>query len=155
MAKGISRGSSASDDSDWVDPRVDVTVNAVNWDALLEIACKVLQVHGACWGNQVSGGYNLIRFLELNDSVKTIVIVRVPLHPEEGATERLMKSYCNLVASEVATMQYIEAYTSIPVPHILHFSVELDESEPRPGGGGGGKDKGTRGTNALRTEMRR
>jgi Phosphotransferase enzyme family len=119
-----SKHSSGSDNGS--DPRVEVTARIVNWDVLSALACKLHQVHFAHWGEQFSGGYNLVRFLHLDNDHKDIVVVRVPLQPVDGLTVSRSEALCSRIASEVATMQYIESHTSIPVPHVIHHSSEAD-----------------------------
>jgi len=64
---------SASSTCFHIDPSIQITFDAVNWDTLSALACRLRQVNSSQWGEQVSGGYNLIRFLHLHDST------RVPL----------------------------------------------------------------------------
>lgn len=60
-----------------IDPRVQFTLNIVNWDALSSLAHKLHQVDSSHWGDQISGGYNLVRFLHLHDSHNTTLVARV------------------------------------------------------------------------------
>ncbi|KAF9510052.1 hypothetical protein BS47DRAFT_1373386 [Hydnum rufescens UP504] len=98
------------------DPRVDATVNVVNWEILRALACQPYPAQSAYWGDQISGGHN----------VPDTVVVRVPLRLPNNLTVEHSEALCSRIASEVATMQYIEAYTSIPIPHILHYNTEAD-----------------------------
>jgi len=50
------------------DLRLEATVASVNWNVLASVTCLI---HGATtsqWGDQVSGGYNVVRFLHLGSS---------------------------------------------------------------------------------------
>jgi hypothetical protein len=93
------------------------------------IASRLLEVSDCCWGNgQLSGGFNVVRFLHMDDKNSTVLIFRVPYRPEEGWTPRI--HYLQIgrpdSSSEVATMQHVKVHTSIPVSHIIHHSVEVD-----------------------------
>ncbi|KAF9518322.1 hypothetical protein BS47DRAFT_1482797 [Hydnum rufescens UP504] len=59
-------------------------------------------------------------------------------HPIQLGRPDLGRLQSHVMASEVATMQYIEGYTSIPAPHILHYSTEANGALFR--GEGFGKD---------------
>ncbi|KIM89456.1 hypothetical protein PILCRDRAFT_95266 [Piloderma croceum F 1598] len=113
-------------ESRWVDPRVELTQKHVNWDNLSTIPCKIYGVASAHWGDLTWGGYNLVRFLHLDDPRKTIVVARVPLRPLEGLSSEQTVVLCNRISSEVATMEYVETYTNIPIPHVIHYSAEAD-----------------------------
>ncbi|KIM81442.1 hypothetical protein PILCRDRAFT_501832 [Piloderma croceum F 1598] len=110
----------------WIDPQVDVTVAGVNWDALSTLACRLHKVNSADWGDQLNGSYNLVRFLHLHDQQNTTIVARIPLHPIDGWDSESSRDISNQIASEVATMQYIETYTKIPIPHIIHHSTDVD-----------------------------
>ncbi|KAH8084360.1 hypothetical protein BXZ70DRAFT_571027 [Cristinia sonorae] len=123
-----------SGNAEWVDPRSDVTTNAVNWDVLLDIVCKYTQVASATWGEQKVGNDNIIRFLHLSkqvedsdDATSTTMIVKVPFRPTEGSPSEFMPNLCDRVASEVATMEYIEKYTTIPSPRVVYHSTDPDQ----------------------------
>jgi hypothetical protein len=49
-----------------------------------------------------------------------------PYRQEEGWTAEDSKIFADRLSSEVATMQYVKVHTTIPVPHIIHHSVEVD-----------------------------
>lgn len=120
MANKVIMSSSASSTCSHTDPRIKMTFDVVNWDTLSSLACKHFQVDSSHWGAQKSGGYNLIRFLHLHDSQNTTLIARVPLRDEEGLDTSIPKR----IESEVATMEYAERYTNIPLPHVCHYSVD-------------------------------
>ena len=109
-------------------PRLEMTIAAVDWNAVASIACRLLKVSDCRWGNQLWGGYNVVRFLHMDDKNHTELVVRVPYRPEEGWTAMNSKIIASQLSSEVATMQYVEAHTSIPVPHIIYHSVEVDST---------------------------
>jgi hypothetical protein len=106
-----------------VDPSVQITFDIVNWDALSCLACKIYQVDSSHWGDQISGGYNLVRFLHIHDSENTILVARVPLQSED---EVIAEDTWKRMESEVATMDYVEHYTNIPVPHVYHYSSHTE-----------------------------
>ena len=110
------------------DPRLETTTAAVNWNAITSIACRLLEVSDCRWGSQLSGGYNIVRFLHMDDKNGTELVVRVPFQPEEGWNAENSKLIASRMSSEVATMQYLSAHTSIPVPRIIHHSVEVDSN---------------------------
>lgn len=119
--------SSSPNTHDVADPRVDITMRAVDWDALSALACTLRGVTLAHWGDQLCGGYNLVRYLHLDDQNKSIIVARVPLHPVDGWDPEFSSTISSQIASEVATMEYIEAYTNIPIPHIIHYSSEFKD----------------------------
>ena len=123
----VSLPSNSRDTDNVVDPRVEITTRAVDWDALSALACTLHGVTLAHWGNQLCGGYNLVRYLHLDDQNKTIIIARVPLQPVDGWDPELSRTISSQIASEVATMEYIKAHTNIPVPHIIHYSAEFKD----------------------------
>ena len=106
--------------------RVQITFDIVNWDALSSLACKLYQADSSHWGNQTSGGYNLIRFLHLHDSHNTTLVARVPLQSEKNMSSEDLSAISKRIESEVATMEYVESYTNIPVPHIVHYSAHAE-----------------------------
>ena len=110
------------------DPRVERTVATVDWNVVASIACRLLEVSDCRWGSQLWGGYNVVRFLHMNDKNHTELVVRVPYRPGEGWTSENSKIIASRLSSEVATMQYVRAHTSIPVPRIIHHNVEVDSS---------------------------
>ena len=116
-------------DNDESDPRLETTIAAVNWNAVASIACRLLEVSDSSWGDQLCGGYNVVRFLHMGDKdSSTEVVVRVPYQPEEGWNAENSELIASRISSEVATMQYLSAHTSIPVPRIIHHSVDLDSN---------------------------
>ncbi|KFG88002.1 phosphotransferase family protein [Metarhizium anisopliae] len=67
----------------------------------------------------VKGGYNVIYRLEYSDG--SSVILRIPIKgvvplPDEK------------VRYEVATMKYVAAHTTIPVPHVYHYAMAAENS---------------------------
>src|ERR1700691_3427900 len=92
----------------WVDPRVELTQRHIIWDVLSTILCKTYQVASAHWGDFTWGGYNLVRFLHLDDPCKTIVVARVPLCSLEGLSSEQSTVLCNRISSEVSTMEYVQ-----------------------------------------------
>jgi hypothetical protein len=70
---GASPSPSVSSTVSLVDPRVQYTFDIVDWDALSSLACKLHNADSAQWGDQLSGGYNLVRFLHLHDARKTVL----------------------------------------------------------------------------------
>jgi len=107
-------------------PRVQITFDIVNWDALSSLACKLYQVDSSHWGNQTSGSYNLVRFLHLHDSHNTTLVARVPLQSEKNMSTEHHSAISKRIESEVSTMEYIESYTNIPVPHVVHYSAHAE-----------------------------
>jgi aminoglycoside phosphotransferase (APT) family kinase protein len=103
--------------------RVQISFDIVNWDALSSLACKLYQVDSSHWGDQTSGGYSLVRFLHLHDSHNTTLVARIPLQSEENMSNEHHSAISKRIESEVATMEYIERYTNIPVPHVVHYSA--------------------------------
>ena len=69
-----------------------------------------------------------MRFLHMDDKNHTELVVRFPYRQEEGWTATNSKIIASRLTSEVATMQYVRAHTGIPVPRIIHHSVEVDSS---------------------------
>jgi aminoglycoside phosphotransferase (APT) family kinase protein len=110
---------------DETDFRLERTVAAVDWNALASLACTLHGTTTSRWGDQLSGGYNVVRFLHLDD-VNHTVVVRVPYRPDNGWTREYIKAFAPQMSSEVAIMRYVMAHTSIPVPRIIHHCIEAD-----------------------------
>ena len=118
---------STSNTCSHIDSRIQITFDAVNWDVLSSLACKLHQVDSSHWGERISGGYNLVRFLHLHDSENTTLVARVPLRSEDDDLIAQKDSPTSKqIASEVATMEYIESHTNIPVPRIYHHSAHAE-----------------------------
>jgi hypothetical protein len=96
----------------------------VNWDALLSAVCLALKASSAQWKGQKSGGYNLVRFLEINGAE---VVVRVPLQPQGGVDDATMTTCCKRYASEVATLRFLESNTKVPIPKLIHYNLSTNE----------------------------
>ncbi|KIM43525.1 hypothetical protein M413DRAFT_25879 [Hebeloma cylindrosporum] len=105
------------------DSRIQFTFDTVNWDILSSLECKLLQVDSSHWGDQISGGYNLVRFLHLHDSQNTTLVARVPLRSEDDISTEHDSAISKRIESEVATMEYVKSHTNIPVPHVYHHSA--------------------------------
>ncbi|KIK60006.1 hypothetical protein GYMLUDRAFT_226331 [Collybiopsis luxurians FD-317 M1] len=116
------------------DPRFQITFDIVNWEQFSSLACTLAHLpQGSChWGKQLSGGYNLVRFLHLHDAQETTVVARVPLRKEGAMSEEHDSAISKRVESEVVTMKYVETHTSIAVPHVLHYSAQAEENVRSP-----------------------
>ena len=118
---------STSSTSSNIDPRIQITFDAVNWDVLSSLACKLYQVDSSHWGEQISGGYNLVRFLHLHDSENSTLVARVPLRSEgDDLTAQKDSPTWKRIKNEVATVEYIESHINIPVPHVYHHSAHAE-----------------------------
>ncbi|KIJ55999.1 hypothetical protein M422DRAFT_23467 [Sphaerobolus stellatus SS14] len=115
--------STSSTTENIIDPRLKPTVN---WDALLAIACSIHRVHSATWGQQLNGGYNVVRFLQLGDGKDTEIVARVPYRPVDGITDERAQALGARIASEVASMEYVATHTKIPVPCVIAHNIEKD-----------------------------
>jgi len=111
---------------DIVDPRLEPTVNAVNWDTLSTTACKIYNAKSAIWSQQFNGGYNVVRFLKLDDRKETEIVARVPYVPEDGMTDERARALGSRIASEVASMEYVAEHTRIPVPRVIAHDITKD-----------------------------
>jgi Phosphotransferase enzyme family len=115
-----------SDSPSEADDELETTIAAVNWNVLASLACSIYCATSSRWGDQLSGGYNVVRFLHIDDPNRSVLVVRLPYRPMDGWTAEYAKSFASQMSSEVATMRYLAAHTSIPVPRIIHYSVEAD-----------------------------
>jgi len=102
-------------------------MRAIDWHALSALAYTLHGVTLAHWGNQLCGGYYLVRYLHLDDQNRFIIVVRIPLQPVDGWDLELSSTISGQIASELPTMEYIEAHMNIPVPHIIYYSVEFKD----------------------------
>jgi hypothetical protein len=118
--------SSPLSDNDETDLRLERTVAAVDWNVLASLARSLHGTTSSRWGDQVSGGYNVVRFLHFDDPNHTVVVARVPYLPDSGWTGDYVNAFAPQMSSEVAIMRYLTAHTSIPVPHVIHYCVEAD-----------------------------
>jgi hypothetical protein len=90
--------------------------------------CKLASHHNSCKACRVfrehaHGSYNVCYFVEFEDGTKWVV--RIPLAP-------CISNVWDKIQSEVATIRYLEAKTTIPVPHIHAFGRggAVDENNP-------------------------
>ncbi|KAF8903334.1 hypothetical protein CPB84DRAFT_1814701 [Gymnopilus junonius] len=84
------------------------------------------------WGDQLSGGYNLARFLHLHDSQNTTLVARVPLRSEDAMSPTHGRAISKRLESEIATMDYIERFTNIPVPRVYLHSDHSEQQVRSP-----------------------
>ncbi|CAA7266320.1 unnamed protein product [Cyclocybe aegerita] len=96
-----------------------------NWDALAAVVCGGSQAQSFTWGELINGGYNVVRFLKIDDGMDTEVVVRVPYQPL-GLTDVAAETLGHRTASEVASMQYVLLHTRIPVPRVIAHNTERD-----------------------------
>ncbi|TFK35483.1 hypothetical protein BDQ12DRAFT_318471 [Crucibulum laeve] len=108
------------------DPRLDLTVKAIKWNTLSTIACQLYQVSSATWGELLSGGFNVVRFLHLDDTNNTVLVARVPYQPVDGMSDERADALCGRICSEVATMEYIATHSRILIPRVVGHSVDRD-----------------------------
>ncbi|KAH9208501.1 kinase-like domain-containing protein [Leptodontidium sp. 2 PMI_412] len=92
------------------------------------VVCKLASQHNSsqiCWMFQdpANGSYNVCYFVEFEDGTQWVV--RIPLEPS-------ISNVWDKVQSEVATIRYLQAKTTIPVPHIHAFGRggTVDEENP-------------------------
>ncbi|KAH0838881.1 hypothetical protein J3R83DRAFT_7308 [Lanmaoa asiatica] len=123
---------SDSSTSSLQDPALDATIQAVNWDSILRTVRDKVGATTARWGQQKSGGYNVIRFLHLDDDQ---VVVRLPLypHPELSGpmSPKIMDRNVRKTATMLASMEYVATHTSIPVPRIIHSCLDPELGDVR------------------------
>ena len=63
------------------------------------IASGLLEVSDCSWGSQLSGGFNVVRFLHMEDKNGTVLVVRVPYRSEEGWTAKNSKISADRLSS--------------------------------------------------------
>lgn len=114
--------------SSYIDERVQVTLDRVDWDTLLAITSRTLSFDNMRWGSHTSGSYNLVRFVHHNEDEVPVAVVRVPLLPEGELTPEFIQSMEIRYKSETATMTYISTHTAIPVPKVFDSSVSFEGS---------------------------
>ncbi|KAG8957539.1 hypothetical protein FRC03_010045 [Tulasnella sp. 419] len=108
------------------DQKVERTISAVSWDKLQGRILQSQSVKSAHWGNPFSGAFNVIRFLHLHDANNTVLVARIPKAPNGGWTDSDIQAISRRLASEIATMRYVEICTKIPVPHVFDYSLGPD-----------------------------
>ena len=118
--------SSPQADNDETHLCLERTVAAVDWNVLASLASSLHGATSSRWGDQISGGRNVVRFLHLDDPKHTVVVTRVPYQPDGGWTEEYVKAYAPEMSSEVAIMRYLTAHSSIRVPRVIHYCVDAD-----------------------------
>ncbi|KAL1890460.1 hypothetical protein Sste5346_008289 [Sporothrix stenoceras] len=111
------------DDLVWerLDERIDLWLTTVKTSDIYHAAARFILQHrpgeGDLMHTVLKGGYNIAFRLQYKDG--TSVIMRIPIkdavpYPDEK------------VRYEVATMRYIKANTTIPVPYIYHYGMAAD-----------------------------
>ena len=105
---------------------IQATIDSVDWEALAEVGRHHYQAASAVWGEQICGGYNVVRFLHLDDDKGTTIVARIPIHPIGGLVESEgTQALSRRIQSEVASMEYVLEKTSIAVPRVVAYSAEL------------------------------
>ncbi|KAJ3125884.1 hypothetical protein HK098_008135 [Nowakowskiella sp. JEL0407] len=115
-------------ETEFIDERIEFSEQAINWEAIAEIACKQCNAKSAQWGKQSAGGYNLVKFLHLDNG--STIVARVPLLPSEKIPQSYSDYLCARVESEVATMEYVATHTKIPMPTVIHHGVQSGSNVP-------------------------
>lgn len=92
-------------------------LSSTNWEVIGKLVVGILGAKPTSWGQTKSGGFNLVRFLHLEDQQD--VVVRVPLNH--------IGSPGTAVRDVVATMQYFQENTKIPLPCIICYSTSAEE----------------------------
>jgi hypothetical protein len=96
-------------------------LSTTDWEVIQLHVTRSLRCRFVSWGKTKSGGFNLIRFLKLEGP--TEVVVRVPLdHVNDPESA---------VRNVVATMQYFQEKTNIPLPQVICHNAS-SESAQRP-----------------------
>lgn len=75
----------------------------------------------------LSGSYNLVRILQLDDGTK--MVIRIPRIGQSGDLQQPAKA---ALESQVCTLKYIKAHTSIPVPEIFHYDTTANNEIGAP-----------------------
>jgi hypothetical protein len=86
-------------DGDETDLRLERTIATVDWNALASLACSLHGVTSSRWGDQLSGGYNVVRFLHLDDANHTSVVACVPYRPDHGWTRGDIQAFAPQLSS--------------------------------------------------------
>ena len=104
------------------------TFYRVKWDVIALLVCRAHKVDGFQWNGHDSDNTTLTRYLCLDNLANTTLAVRVPLLSANGRTAEHDTAISRRLASEIATMQYIEKFTDIPAPRLWYYDP-LFESE--------------------------
>ena len=120
----VGSGASSPLASEDLDPRIDSTIKTLDWDTLLLAACAACKCTSATWAGQLTGGYNLVRLLQLDDQAE--IVARVPCQAAAGQSVTIVETFCHRIASEVASMEYVATHTRIPIPRVIAYSTEPD-----------------------------
>ena len=49
------------------DSRLETTITTIDWNAVASIVSRLLEVSNCHWGSQLSGGFNVVHFLHMDD----------------------------------------------------------------------------------------
>jgi len=72
VTTSVCSGASSRLSSEDLDPRIDSTIKALDWDTLLLGACAACRCTSATWAGQLTGGYNFVRLLQLDDQTEIV-----------------------------------------------------------------------------------
>ncbi|KAJ7065867.1 hypothetical protein C8F01DRAFT_1126815 [Mycena amicta] len=74
-----------------------------------------------------SGSFNLVHIIEFQDEFR--MVIRVPIMGKSGNLQGIAKQ---AFESQVETMRYVRATTTIPVPEVYHFDTTADNEISAP-----------------------
>ncbi|KAI0398956.1 hypothetical protein F4802DRAFT_611243 [Xylaria palmicola] len=97
---------------------------AVKWDVLASISSSLRNGIPCEFGEKFSiGNYNMVRRIVFTDGISWVARVRMPpLKAASGALEVL--DVAGTLQVEIASMKFLKAKTSLPVPEVHSYSVD-------------------------------
>ncbi|KAF9761851.1 hypothetical protein IL306_003659 [Fusarium sp. DS 682] len=101
-------------------------LNEVNWDRLLSISSNLRNGTPCKFSQNVAMGHaNMVRRIEFTDGINWVAKVRLPeLKAEVGDCQ--VFDMASIHKLEVASMKFLEAKSSIPVPKVHAHSANLN-----------------------------
>jgi hypothetical protein len=124
----MAEGTPLNHSHDESNPHLGRTVAVVDLNVVNHRMCRPLDVSVYHWGFQLPECYNIVCFLHIDDKSGIVLVACRPRPTPIGRewTAKNPKIFAGRLSSEVTTKQFVGLHTSIPVPSIIHHSVELD-----------------------------
>jgi hypothetical protein len=122
MSDQASLEPSAALNDDKTARHLELLVASVDWDALAFVMCSL---HDAPESrlDQLSRGYNVVRFLHIDDTTHTALVGHMPCRLKDGWIVEYARAFAPGLFSG---LQLCASRASIPVLRVVYYSVEAD-----------------------------
>ncbi|EKJ72851.1 hypothetical protein FPSE_06897 [Fusarium pseudograminearum CS3096] len=133
---GIDQLGSGQLDSSQLDPDerefAVATLAAINWESLLTIASNLRTASCTFTESFTMGQSNMVRRIQFSDGISWVARVRITQPNKYIPTGRELLSFADVVGIEVASMRFLKAKTSIPVPEVHYYNTDPENEVGAP-----------------------